>query len=393
MSFSIRLALALSTCLAALAGCAPPGVTPSATQAPSAAGAAPEIVDDRQLLVLTAGAPAPLIARAEALGYVLQRTDALAGIDETLISLRIPAGRTIPQAIAEIEALEPGVTAGANHAFRLQQAAAASPGTGRDFAGAMIGWPAAGCAAARQVGLIDAGIGAQSGLLASGAVQQRRFRASEAPPATDHGTLMAELLIGEGRLSRGRLLSADVVDPDRGAGDVAGVDAILRAVDWMAQSGVDLVNVSLAGPYNKLIDRGLGKAASEGMVLVAAAGNSGPASPPRYPAALPFVLAVTAVDRDAEVYPMAVHGSYLDLAAPGVDIVVRSGGRMRILSGTSAAAPYVTAAIAADPALGQGVPVAAVRRHLARAATDLGPRGKDDIFGAGLVHAPAGCRS
>ncbi|WP_172332737.1 S8 family serine peptidase [Mangrovicoccus sp. HB161399] len=349
--------------------------------------APPEVIDARQLLVLVSRDGDGLARQAGGLGYTLDRSYRLDGLDETLLDLRIPAGRSIPEAIAEIEALRPGVTAGANHAYRIQAAAAAR----RGFAGDMIGWPADGCVATRRIGLIDAGVDTRSSGLAGAQVVQQRFRGSDLPPATDHGTLMAELLAGEGRLTRAQIYSADVIDPRRGDGETAGVDAILRAVDWLEKSGVGLVNVSLAGPYNKLLDRGLATAARDGMILVAAAGNQGPSSPPRYPAAFPFVLAVTAVDRDAEIYRLAVHGPHVDLSAPGVDILVPNGGKLRVLSGTSAAAPFVTAAIAADPALSGPVPVAAVRSHLAEAASDLGPRGRDDTFGAGLLHAPAGC--
>jgi subtilisin family serine protease len=70
---------------------------------------------------------------------------------------------------------------------------------------------------------------------------------------------------------------------------------------------------------------------------------------------------------------------------------VRSAGKLRILSGTSAATPFVTAAIAADPAL-QGVrSIDTIRSRLASNTTDLGPAGKDEIFGAGLVRAPESC--
>ena len=148
-----------------------------------------------------------------------------------------------------------------------------------------------------------------------------------------------------------------------------------------------LVNVSLAGPYNKILDRGLAAAAERGMVVVAAAGNDGDAAPPRYPAAFDYAIAVTAVDAALEPYDRAPRGEHIDVAAPGVDVFVPAGGYM---TGTSVAAPFVTAAIAADPeAVGLG-PLD-VRRHLLAAARDLGPAGRDATFGAGLATAPPGC--
>ncbi|MEM8850289.1 MAG: S8 family serine peptidase [Pseudomonadota bacterium] len=362
--------------LVCLAGCA------QVLPAPSAA----EVVDDRQLLVLTTEDPQLVISKAEPRGYEVTRIDDLSRLGETLIHLRIPGNLTIQQAIEEIELLEPGVTAGANHAYRLQSVVEEMA-----FANALIDWPAAGCRAYRPIGLIDAGVGADHPALRSGRIVQQVFHGTAQPPATDHGTLMADLLIGDGRLTGATLYSANAVDPSGAGGDVAGVDAILRSVNWLRDSGVDLINVSLAGPFNKLLDRGLGGAATDGAVFVAAAGNLGPSAPPQFPAAFPFVLAVTAVDRDLSAYRRAVRGDHIDLAAPGVDIVIQSGDTLRVISGTSAAAPYVTAIIAADRDLRSARSKDRVLNRLAGVAQDLGPSGRDATFGAGLVRAPETC--
>jgi len=206
-------------------------------------------------------------------------------------------------------------------------------------------------------------------------------------PADQHGTAVAELLAGPGRLTGVRLHHAAVVGPVRGRPAAAGVDDIVRALDWLASEDVRLVNVSLAGPYNKILDRGLAAAAERGVVVVAAAGNDGEAAPPRYPAAFDYAIAVTAVDAALEPYVRAPRGGHIDVVAPGVDVFVPAEGYM---TGTSVAAPFVTAAIAADPeAVGLG-PLDA-RRHLLAAARDLGPAGRDATFGAGLAVAPPGC--
>ena len=173
----------------------------------------------------------------------------------------------------------------------------------------------------------------------------------------------------------------------------AGVDAIMRAINWLHGSGVRLVNVSLAGPYNKILDRGLAAAAGRGMVIVAAVGNDGPDAPPRYPAAFDFVIAVTAVDADLHPYARAPRGSYVDFAAPGVDVFVPFGGTGRYVTGTSIAAPFVTALIASNPDAARLGSVTTVRAGLAREAMDLGAVGNDDTFGAGLARAPQSCRA
>lgn len=338
----MRRGLILCLALVALAACVPANQT-----AQGARGPALDVVDPRELIVLTAENPQILIDRAQNLGYAIRDVHPLPDLDDTLVVLRIPVGSTIPEAIEDIEIAVPGATAGANHLYRLQVGSISD----RNYAAEMIGWPAGGCRARSRIGMIDAGVTSDHPGLTGGRIEQRAFHGSTAPPATDHGVLMAELLVGPDRLHGTVLYSANVIDPDLGAGDAAGVVSILRGMDWLAANGVGVVNISLAGPRNKLMDRALGRAAADGMVLVAAVGNLGPGRPPQYPAAFPFALAVTAVDRDGAVYRRAIRGRHVDIAAPGVDILVPTGGRVTVSSGTSMAAPFVTGIVAADPDL------------------------------------------
>ncbi|MEM6622784.1 MAG: S8 family serine peptidase [Pseudomonadota bacterium] len=365
------------------------GFATACTADPSAdpgQAAGPEVTDPRELIVLTAPPTDLLIARAQARGYVLRTVYPLDELGDELVVFQIPPGLTIAQAIAEIEADVPGVTAGAHHVYYLQ----ASTPADRNYAGPLMRWPETGCRAMQRIGIIDAGVAASHPALIAGRITQERFVAGDQPPVTDHGSLMADLLIGPGRLADAALFSANVVDPAQGDGDAAGVVSILRAVDWMRLNDVALVNISLAGPRNKLMNRALGRAASDGMVFVAAAGNSGPGAPPQFPAAFAFVLAVTAIDQDQAVYAQAVRGDHIDVAAPGVDILVPSAGGLKIKSGTSVAAPFVTAALAADPQLAN-TSIERARRDLRARAMDLGSPGWDPVFGAGLVLAPEGC--
>ncbi|MCK0167643.1 S8 family serine peptidase [Jannaschia sp. S6380] len=374
MRFALMLCLALAACV------------PANQPVRGPAGPVFAVTDPRELIVLTAEDPAILIAGTRDLGYTVRAIHPLNNLSDTLVVFRIPNGTTIAAAIAEVEAAIPGVTAGANHLYRLQTDADG----GRSYAAQMIGWPAGGCRARARIGMIDAGVLPDHPGLADGRIRERVFTDSSAPPATDHGARMAELLIGPNRLRGTPLYSANVIDPDLGTGDAAGVVSILRGVDWLAANGVDVVNISLAGPRNKLMDRALGRAAADGMVLVAAVGNLGPDQPPQYPAAFPFALAVTAIDRDRRVYRRAIRGPHVDIAAPGVDILLAPGGRMTVSSGTSMAAPFVTGVVAADPALA-ALGVETLRTELARRATDLGAPGRDTVFGVGLIGAPSGC--
>ena len=128
------------------------------------------------------------------------------------------------------------------------------------------------------------------------------------------------------------------------------------------------------------------------MVIVAAAGNTGRHGPPRYPAAFRQTIAVTAVDADLRPYQQSPEARYLDIAAPGVDVFVPQG-EGRYISGTSVAAPFVTAVIAADPSASRLGSAEALRAWLRSGARDLGAPGEDNVFGAGLVQAGTACHS
>ena len=81
--------------------------------------------------------------------------------------------------------------------------------------------------------------------------------------------------------------------------------------------------------------------------MIAAAGNDGPRAEPAYPAAYDSVIAVTAVDRSGTIYRRAIRGAHVDLAAQGVEVWTAASVKgARWKTGTSFAAPYVTAAVA-----------------------------------------------
>jgi len=356
------------------------------TQLAGQSSGKPDLLDDRELIVLTDGPVQTLIETAQSKGYQLRAIHPLEALNDKLVVFEIPDGQTIPGAIAEIEAALPEVTAGAHHLYRLQADESA-----RGFAETMIGWPADGCRIRQRVGIIDAGVAGTHPGLNDGRIIQQSFTPSDAAPRTDHGSLMADLLVGPGKLRGDPLFSANVIDPDISGPSAAGVVSILRGMNWMRENGVDVVNISLAGPRNKLLNRGLGEAAANGVVIVAAAGNSGPSSPPLYPAAFPFTIAVTAIDTNMQIYDRAVRGPHIDVAAPGVDVLVQSDTGVRLAKGTSVAAPFATAILAADPNLAT-TNIEAVKDQLAKGAIDLGPSGSDPVFGAGLISAQFSCQ-
>ena len=189
----------------------------------------------------------------------------------------------------------------------------------------MIGWRAGeSCGAGFRIGMIDMAPGPSPAL--SGQKLHLQSFLDQGKQAFDngHGTAIASLLIGHGLAGHteaaGLLPAADLYaaavfarDGDRSE---ASAFAIAGALDWMAANQVRVVNISLSGDANSLLEIAAQRAAAKGAVLVAAAGNGGPGAPPAYPAALPGVIAVTAVDQEGHVYSKANQGSYIAFSAP-----------------------------------------------------------------------------
>ena len=163
---------------------------------------------------------------------------------------------------------------------------------------------------------------------------------------------------------------------------------ILRGLDWAADQGARVVNMSFAGPSDPALHDALVKANKKGMVLIAAAGNAGPNSPPLYPGADPNVIAVTATDSRDALFPGANRGNYIAVAAPGVDVFAPAPeGTYQLTTGTSVAAAEVSGVAALLIERNPALTPAAVRKILMDTAFHLGPKGRNRDFGTGLVNA------
>lgn len=215
------------------------------------------------------------------------------------------------------------------------------------------------------------------------------------PAPGAHGTAMAGAVAARLRLSSSapaaRLLVARAFGPPAANGVAQGSTFhVVACLDWAVARGARVVSMSFAGPSNDLLSRSLAAARGRGVIAVAAAGNAGPQSPPLYPAADANVIAVTASDPDDRILPAAVRGAHVLVTAPGVDIVVAAPkGGYDVTSGTSVAAAEVSGVVALLLEKRGDLKPEEARRILAETAIDLGPKGRDPIFGAGLVDAEA----
>jgi len=322
--------------------------------------------------------PSPA-ARRTALdaGFTLVREHRLEGLDLPVVVLAPPRGLSLRRALERLRRLDPDGAYEFNHVH-----SPAGVSGSRTTAAPRSTPPVQARAGAVRLGLIDTGVDADHPALAGAAIRQRGFAGAARPAA--HGTAVASLLAGRSGDFSGAAPGAAVFVADVYGGSPAGgaSTAVAEALAWMVGNEVRVVNISLVGPRNALVEAAVRRAAGRGVLIVAAAGNDGPAAPPLYPAAYPGVVGVTGVNASGRALPEAARGPQVDFAAPGADMAAAGPGDGYVsVRGASFAAPLVAGLLARRAGRGDAV------QALAAEARDLGARGPDPVYGRGLVAA------
>ena len=117
---------------------------------------------------------------------------------------------------------------------------------------------------------------------------------------------------------------------------------LLRGLDRAWAEDAFVVNLSIVGPTNPLLERAMSRLDTLGAVIVASAGNEGTEAP-RYPAAYPSVIGVGAIDRDRKISPKSNRGPSAEIFAPGVEVLSTvPGDAFAFGTGTSFAAAHVS---------------------------------------------------
>ena len=224
------------------------------------------------------------------------------------------------------------------------------------------------------------------------------FVNGDADPMDDagHGTHVAGIAaaalgngLGAAGLSAARIMAMKVLDRN-GTGTEFNLAV---GIDRCAQSGAHVISMSLGTPEkSKAVHRAVVDAFARGIVMVASVGNMGTACDcVRWPAAYPQVIAVGAVMPNGGRAPFSSVSNGVDFVAPGYAILsTLPGNAYGAASGTSQAAPYVSAAAAL--LLQAGANGAQAGTALKATAIDLGPAGYDGAFGHGSVNVGGALR-
>ena len=167
---------------------------------------------------------------------------------------------------------------------------------------------------------------------------------------------------------------------------------VAEGIRYAADEGAQVINMSLGGPIkSQILEDAVNHALAKGVVIVAAAGNSGRSV--GYPAAYPGVIAVSATDDKDNIARFSSRGPQVVIGAPGVAVTqqtVCNGGKDKCevfgtFNGTSMASPHVAGVAAMVESLGVTDP-AAVRDALESTAR---PKEGKNLYGAGILDGGA----
>ncbi|ELS51933.1 type VII secretion-associated serine protease mycosin [Streptomyces viridochromogenes] len=226
-----------------------------------------------------------------------------------------------------------------------------------------------------------------------------------------HGTAMAGIIAGHGHgvgngdgvmgiAPEAKILPVRVIleDGDRARAKARSTrgNALAEGIRWAADHGADVINLSLGDDSKSAHpeageDEAVQYALRKGAVVVASAGNGGEKGDRiSYPAAYPGVIAVTAVDRYGTRASFSTRRWYATVSAPGVDVVIADPDHKYYEGwGTSAAAAFVSGAVALIKAAHPGLTPAQIKKLLEDTARDAPADGRDDSRGYGFIDPAA----
>jgi subtilisin family serine protease len=243
---------------------------------------------------------------------------------------------------------------------------------------------------------VDTGVATDHPDLSGKLVAGYDFVNDDANPYDDngHGTYTAGIMAAQSNNAVGvtgtcwgcRVMPVKILDKDGGGA----ISDFARGIRWAVDHGARVLNISAGIEYPpKAMGDAVRYANQHGVIVVASAGNT-PDGADRWPAAYDEVIAVTANDQNGAAADFASYGDFLDLIAPGVNILstVWHEGRLTYAwgDGTSAAAPFVSGAAGLLLSLNPDLTPLQVKDALQGGADDQGPPGWDAHYGWGRLN-------
>ena len=293
---------------------------------------------NRYRLVAINPTPA-MLARAKKAGFRQLADEQVVELGLRLVTMETPRSSKLGVAKVQLQKAVPSMTVEFDHIYEPAGGALSPVTTVALAASAMIG-------DGQTIGMIDGGVGAAPAL-DNASIEQKGFAGVAEP--TGHGTAVASLMVGSHGKFTGAARGANLMVGDIYGGDPASgsARAIVNALGWLATKRPSVINISVVGPRNLMVERAVAAIQRKGIKVVAAVGNDGPAAPLLFPANQAGVIAVTGVDSTRRAIPEAGRSLKLDYAAPGADMsAALPGGGYTDVRGTSYAAPLVAARLA-----------------------------------------------
>jgi|GEM_PF-6821049 len=212
-------------------------------------------------------------SRLVRLGFEVREQHRLANLGVTVTRLFPPADRTLLEALELARRSDPATLFDLNHLYR----GLSCEGCWASAAAVLQHEPRR-CRARVRLGLLDTAVDGSHPLLARARLRVRGFVPPGAAPApADHGTAVASILVGApplGLLPEAELFAAEIFTAGPGGAEADAL-ALSTGLDWLLQNRVGVINASLAGAANRLVEPAVFLARRRGTVLVAAAGKPG----------------------------------------------------------------------------------------------------------------------
>ncbi len=341
----------------------------------------------------------PSLLALQSEGYQLTNIEELDGLGYVLGTISAPTTFDPGKAgLASVQIVNsPTLAVDVNHVYMPQRGL---EGPLSRYPLPELGFPQKNASPWPSIGMIDSTIDTNHPVFANSKITELAFTPKGFTQSVKHGTAIASILVGDTRDFHGftpdsQLFNGSVFARDENGVEFSTTAAIVRALNWLAEQDVKLINMSLAGPDNVILSRVIDSACEKGITIVTSVGNEGPAAPVLYPAGYDCTIAVSAVNENNASYHRSNRGSHVDFAAPGVNIRHATGtSGYSFSSGTSYAAAVLTGYIATNIPFaaevgraGAATPVS-IKTALVQIASDIGIRGKDAIYGFGVITPP-----